>query len=553
MAAIVYPAPLVPGHTLDVGRPIVFEAETGHWVVPADETGPQEQVTPANAPPHLPRYLFSVDFHVTSAGLVDGAPLVPLEDLSRLRDPPRYRWAPVYQAHLAKGRLPPYTKARAISRVLSIHRIGLLRRVMGHALCGHPGEYSAVPVEPIAVYRGPCGLCPADKMVLSTCCPRAIEQPLPSFPNDPTRRAFHDPPFDPALSDFTNAWAELDQGHSDFISSHFHYPVTCRHSLSMIGDANGLRTLMLSVLDGPGELLELVGGYLGRQLWSCVVAPLFSRTCAIHPSGLDFMDRTGPWRSFRPVPSGLELVDASRRLLTVRWGYFHYVLTPVLLKQHAKVKSFAQVVDSLARSLRIAGDALSRPPVTAMDHFRDHRETREFWALLWRCFADFPALVRQTQADLAMHDADVMAAPWCLFTLPVMEHALDALICRASPSTVTPLLIYDDDLDTVDDEPITRWFSVITLCNMTVFNRTFRLSDFHPPLEDIGDLCGPSCWAGEYDSRVARWTSWVSARSPPPHGNKRRRSPRRFDYVDPDSTEEDIVYQTENDSESEEF
>ncbi len=580
---------------LPAGHPITFDVCARQWVADwtnrsaaaraiTDATDADVVVTtkhsdrvaivPMVAPSYLPRFYFSADFMLPSFGLINGVPLVPDEDLAKLRDPPRYSWRQVYweaederSAQLALGGIAPfpYPKARAIHRVLSAATLFAAARVGCHALCCHPAEYhaSCTPAA-LASYRGACTYCDVHRLLLSTCCGEAVVQPLPRLPSGHMARFFHDATFDPSGTDFKNAWAEHDHACSAFVAANCHYPMTCRHTIEGAA-TDTLRGLVASVLLGPGEMAGIVGEYLGRNLFACLVSPLFGRTCAHHPSLLDRMDADGPWtlakrdRSgrLRRKPDG-QLPSVPRRIRILRCAHFHYVLSPMVLRHAARVQSAARVLASVSQRLAVAQHVLTRPqvPCPGPEHFKPHRQSREMWALLHATFFRPLDFLLETMAQ-AERENDPDLAPWCRITTPLLFDVMKGYVVCAPNPWAPPILlnVYVESVTITDELAVTRWIPRPVMAHAMVFNRPLHLAALYTPLPDSCDLCGPSCYEDSYRRGVAEWAKTVGC-GPlfrrQTSQMKRRRSPRRYGEVDPDSTEEDVIYETEREEEEEE-
>jgi len=552
-----------PEYRLPTGRAVTFNLATRKWVAHWPERSPvlrqtedtdlpkeTVSIVPMLASPATPRFLFSPNFVLTTAGLVDGAPLVPEEALNKLRDPLRRSWRQVYFGNLNSPL--PYTKAHAINRVLAQQRVYTTARIEGMALCGHQ-DIEDGNLSPITVYRGPCGLCSERDMVLSTCCELAREQLRPRFPLGSMAFYMHDSCADARAGDFTTAWAEYDRGLSVFMAPReevFLYPMTCHHVLHGIA-GDHLRTLVTAVVTGPSEVLQLVFGYLGRQTASALVAPLFGRTCVAHPSHLDAMDRTGPWAT-RTYTGALARLPASSSLRFLRCAHFHAVLTPMLLRHHAVVHATCAVLACLAQKMAVAMHQLKNtdavPP--GPEHGNRHRELMECWVNLYKLFHSFDDLVIGCLADVCKYDWDVQRAA---ITSRLYGNILLAArrVCEVGcPGNCDVFPVYDEAVDIVRGVPITRWQPTSVCADAIFCNLAVVLRVLKRPSSPGADTCGPRCFAPEYSNVVARWVSDVSSLRVVrwwQRDNKRGRSPRRFDEYDSDATEDYRVEETSDD------
>ena len=556
-------------YRLPLGRPVTFDAVFQRWIAHWPERSAAVRqcdegqglptdfivVTPTFAAPMTPRYLFDPRFLLTTAGLVDDAPLVPEEDLSSLWDFkfPRRSWKLVYYSNV--GRTLPYTISHAINRVLAQHQLYATVRTEARSLCGNL-DMDEEPVQPTGVFHAPCGSCGPGQMVLATCCSSSIPQPLPCLPHGSMRFFFNDPAFDLGLSEFASAWSMYDRGLTLFMASENFYHMTCPHVLRWIA-TDSLRALAYNVVHGCDEVLALVFGYLGRQLAASLVAPLFNRTCAHHPSLLDEMDMTGPWCYLGPLGKPRELRDTSGTRY-LRCGHFYAVLSPMLLKHHAMVKSASSVMASLSQRMAVAMYQLARVDVVlpGPEHAHRHRSLMDDWASLWQLFHDPERLVLSVLAKLeATGDHDVKMAPWSYRLHSVLFRVFEQCVATTTIGARMLLPVYDDDVVIKDGVPVSHWALNAVPADAVFFNFALTLRDLHRPMPLNGDVCGPRCFSDGYNDVVAAWVRAVAAlpiRRWWQAAGKRARSPRRFDDYDSDATEDYSIEERIEEDEEEE-
>lgn len=554
-------------YRLPVGRAITFDAQSRSWFAHWPERhaiakesvdtnpslGPDYvEVFPMIAPPMTPRFLFAPQFLLDTAGLLDGSPLVPVEDLARLRDPPRRSWDKVHKAN--QDRILPFTKAYAIQRVLAQHHLFASARVGGRSLCGNM-DTDEEPITPLPVFHGPCTSCGEAQMVVSTCCRDAIEQVKPRFPRGNMQFFMHDSAYDLGLAEFASAWGGYDRGLSVFMETSFQYPMTCRHVLDGIaGDT--LRTLAMRVVHGNERVLAVVFDYLGRQLASSLVAPLFGRTCPRHPSLLDAMDRTGPWRFFNAAHELKELrsLSPTRRL---HCAHFYALLSPMLLKQYAMVKAGCAVMSSISQAVAVATFQLSQVDTVAPGdgHSDRHRELMDHWATLWLLFHNPERLVLKCMGKLAeTGDYDVHQAAWTPMHYGILHLIFDRSVSLGVIGERELLPVYDEKVVVHNRVPSCCWVGQYEPADAVVFNFVVTLRALLRPMPISSSVCGPRCFSDGYSNTVAAWVREVSAlpvRRWWQMSAKRGRSPRRYDDYDSDATEDYLVEEEEEEEKEE--
>lgn len=546
------PASLLP--------PFTFDARRRHFVGQSLVPGLLLNVTADRAPAETPMFWLTPDFTDRNSGLIDGAPLEPLENPYELRDPIRYRWQlarPMTRGLLDTTPLPPgmrLTKAEAILRVLDQHENWTSARLRNTQLCGQQ-EY--VCVEKLDFYsRLACGCSIHQLMESNRCCDYAILQRRPKLPDNEYSGYFH--PIDYSLQDPVRAAVSYagDLALSEEVQRRHNYHVTCvhEHGHERLSRERSLRMLVFKMLYHPVDhISRIFVEYLGKNILAPLFAPLFSRTCPLHNSFLDHMDRHGPfgyaitradWK-YPHRPQYFCSVNDQRKSKMLRWSYFNYVLSPVLLTKKAHVRSVTTVLAKLEVRVMTAVASLSSWPHVGNGHVYRHHNSRKAWCFLYKLFFDPYAAVEEVLIGRPGEEPEDADAPW----FPILMRTLcDAVLGSVSGeyATITHAPSahahhYSYATSMVDAYPVTCWREISLPGNLCVRGTYIDLGELYPPCVPR-DTCQASCKSFGFEPWMELWARRVSKPLPElkkwMNTPKRRHSPRRFGESDSDDTED---------------
>lgn len=388
-------------------------------------------------PPAMLRQLHASDPYMQ--GVINGAPLFPLEDLLSWRDPLRFSW----RAHLAAAVACAESGAWA-SSVRSIPaRQGYImgcssaasRATFAHldrAACFAANCSRLIPAvcDDSSAFES-CAWCTGNEYSLRVCCAAAIPQRRPGAPRSDRRLFFMDLGCDWDLCDHDSFGPASVPSDVRTFDAHqaLAYNFTCRANCPTKYNFNVYRAVFAPVPgapphpDGfqlcPAAVTEIVCDYLGRRTLSILFSSLFAQTCVFHPSALDAQDTHG-------LGGKIKTTGRIRRIATM--SHYYHVLTMWCLSHHARV---ACVTSLIHRCRRIATDARSwvgfgvAPSTIPSNesHSDAHSRQRELWAHIYRAFHQPTVFLRNLYLE-NMHDRAVSSAVWPLVLWPIATAAV---------------------------------------------------------------------------------------------------------------------------------
>lgn len=269
---------------------IAFDARAQEWRGPNGVT-----VTLDNAPANVPAYLLAESIR---PGIINGAPLIPEDDLATFRGPVRYTWDPLMNGvplgSLTRQMNDMYARRSAIYRNRCADAINVAlgsparaktARMMNPHVCGHTDK-TGFEITSLTSIRGPCGICTIHAMPLRVCCPQAIAMKQPRMPiNEDNDYWFQHHVYD-VVPAKTAAALTIESHFAALMSAPTRH-VTCKHAWAANRD---LRAIVSGLLSAEPTAM-ILSDYLGRDLYTMLMQPLSDHTCPCHPSFLDVLDR----------------------------------------------------------------------------------------------------------------------------------------------------------------------------------------------------------------------------------------------------------------------
>lgn len=381
-------------------------------------------------------------------GVINGAPLFPLEDLMSWRDPLRFSW----RAHLAaavacaadgawasnvrsiparQGYIMGCSSAASRATFAHMDRVSCFS---DHCLCSIP------PVCDDSSAFESCAWCTANEYSLRVCCAAAIPQRRPSAPRSDRRLFFMDLgcDWDPCNHDEFGPSSTYPPGVRTFDAHQaLAYNFTCRATCATKLNFDVYRAVFAPVPGGPphphgfqscpAAVTEIVCDYLGRRTLSILFSSLFSQTCVFHPSALDFQDAY-------KLGGRIRTTGRLRRIATM--SHYYHVLTMWCLSHHARVACVTSLIYRCRHIVTDARNKLGVAPATIPSnesHSEVHSQQRELWALIYRAFHQPAVFLRNLYLD-NMHDRALSSAVWSLVLWPIAT----AAVCGRNDS---PLLL----------------------------------------------------------------------------------------------------------------
>lgn len=386
-------------------------------------------------PPATLRQLRASDPYMQ--GVINGAPLFPLEDLMSWRDPLRFSW----RAHLAaavacaesgawasnirsiparQGYIMGCSSAASRATFAHLDRVACFSELCSRSIPDVCDDSSAFES---------CAWCTGNEYSLRVCCAAAIPQRRPCAPRSDRRLFFMDLGCDwnPCDHDaFGPACVPSDVPTFDAHQA-LAYNFTCRAMCPTKYNFNVYRAVFAPVPgapphpDGfqlcPAAVTEIVCDYLGRRTLSILLSSLFSQTCVLHPSALDFQDAY-------KLGGRMQTTGRLRRIATM--SHYYHVLTMWCLSHHARVACVTSLIHRCRRIVSDARNKLGVVPSTIPSnesHSDVHSQQRELWARVYRAFHQPAVFLRNLYLE-SMFDRAISCAVWSLVLWPIATAAV---------------------------------------------------------------------------------------------------------------------------------
>lgn len=556
---------------------ISYDANSNMW---RDQKG--ERVTAGNAPALLPMHLFSGGLNYRECGLVNGAPLIPEDDLTTFRGPVRFSWEPqqnsaplgswtrfVLQTNPEELAKHKQRCQRRIRAALSGPSRTQAAKLMNYNVCGNGHVLPAAPAPPGPLFRlrAVCGLHDVRELCLQTCCSKAIAMPLPRMPDtEDSSYWYMDNIYD--LIPREAEWNLDLEAHLHSDMSTLTHRGSCEHVWNQHRD---LRSIVAPLLQTRG-LASILADYLGRALYTSLVRPLSNHTCREHPSFLDKIDRLRLRNNYAvtlfdvlPCERAIGLIEeyTEERLyqrlpsftdapdIRSLWvAHYHGVLTPFLLRHSAFVAGLSELAELLPQKAKQAYGTLLRPNYQGArdEHAGMHSERREAWVLLHDITFENPTSIFKMINELVK---DSVFEQWPYLLQEVLLRALDwSCVTRTKP--YEPHNAPNERRPPVPETEAHAWLHRTTMIGevgqirwhavsfrqesaCAIGGTSLWLAALTVPADDFG-MCSPGCFSDRFNAI----RSWVNATGQVRRlASKRTFTPRDYGSYDPDETEPD--------------